>query len=47
MTLAVGQLISWLEQPDAVAGVRAFAEGFTPPWFEKMPKKPVSRGRAH
>jgi enoyl-CoA hydratase/carnithine racemase len=35
MTLAVGQLVSWLEEPEAVAGIRAFAEGFTPPWFQK------------
>ena len=39
MELAVGQLISWLDQPEAVAGIRAFADGFAPPWFQSRSKK--------
>ncbi|TBR56980.1 hypothetical protein B4U84_26470 [Westiellopsis prolifica IICB1] len=32
---AIHQLISWLEQPEVVAGIQTFAQGFTPPWFQK------------
>lgn len=35
LEIALDQLTSWLEQPDVVGGIRAFAEGFSPPWFQK------------
>lgn len=35
MEIALDQITSWLEQPDVVGGIRAFAEGFSPPWFQK------------
>jgi methylglutaconyl-CoA hydratase/polyketide biosynthesis enoyl-CoA hydratase PksH len=35
MELDLNHLLSWLEQPEVVEGVRTFAEGFSPPWFKK------------
>jgi methylglutaconyl-CoA hydratase/polyketide biosynthesis enoyl-CoA hydratase PksH len=35
LEIALDQLSSWLDQPDVVGGIRAFAEGFSPPWFQK------------
>jgi hypothetical protein len=35
LEIALDQITSWLEQPDVVGGIRAFAEGFSPPWFQK------------
>jgi enoyl-CoA hydratase/carnithine racemase len=32
---AIHQLMSWLEHPEVVAGIQTFAQGFTPPWFQK------------
>lgn len=29
------QLISWLSQPEVIAGLQTFAEGFSPPWFQR------------
>ncbi|MEM8637296.1 MAG: enoyl-CoA hydratase/isomerase family protein [Cyanobacteria bacterium P01_G01_bin.54] len=33
--LAIAQetLLTWLAQPETVAGIQQFAEGFSPPWF--------------
>lgn len=33
--MADEQFLSWTRRPDVVASVRAFAEGFAPPWFQK------------
>ncbi|MGB0561885.1 MAG: enoyl-CoA hydratase/isomerase family protein [Spirulinaceae cyanobacterium] len=35
--LAIAQqtLITWLEQPETVAGIQDFAEGISPPWFAR------------
>ena len=33
--LAKKQLISWLSQPDVIAGLQTFAEGYSPPWFQR------------
>jgi enoyl-CoA hydratase/carnithine racemase len=30
---AIATLVSWLERPGATEGIRAFANGFSPPWF--------------
>jgi methylglutaconyl-CoA hydratase/polyketide biosynthesis enoyl-CoA hydratase PksH len=35
MDAAAEQLTAWLSRPDVVEGVRAFAEGDAPPWFQK------------
>lgn len=35
MELDLNHLLSWLEQPEVLEGVRTFAEGFSPPWFQK------------
>jgi enoyl-CoA hydratase/carnithine racemase len=35
LQIAYDQFQSWVEQPGVIAGVRTFAEGFAPPWFEK------------
>jgi enoyl-CoA hydratase/carnithine racemase len=32
---AIATLVSWLERPGATEGIRAFANGFSPAWFEK------------
>jgi enoyl-CoA hydratase/carnithine racemase len=32
--LALERLIAWLSDPEVVAGLRVFAEGGAPPWFE-------------
>lgn len=33
--LARGTLLSWLEQPDVAGAIRDFADGLTPPWFQR------------
>jgi enoyl-CoA hydratase/carnithine racemase len=33
--IAQNQIISWLGQPEVVEGLQIFAEGFSPPWFQK------------
>jgi methylglutaconyl-CoA hydratase/polyketide biosynthesis enoyl-CoA hydratase PksH len=37
--MAIEQFDSWVVQPDVLAGVRTFAEGFAPPWFQKYKEK--------
>jgi len=32
---ATAQLLAWLSRPDVGQGIRAFAEGGVPPWFQK------------
>ena len=38
--VAKQQLTSWLSQPEVIAGMQTFAEGYSPPWFQryKAPK---------
>lgn len=33
--LAIRSLLSWLGRADVAEGIRQFAEGFSPPWFQK------------
>jgi methylglutaconyl-CoA hydratase/polyketide biosynthesis enoyl-CoA hydratase PksH len=33
--VAKRQLISWLSQPQVIAGIQTFAEGYSPPWFQR------------
>lgn len=37
--LALTQLDSWLEQAEVAEGIRAFAEGFAPAWFQKYERR--------
>jgi enoyl-CoA hydratase/carnithine racemase len=37
--IACDQLESWLSQTEVISGVRAFAEGFAPPWFAKYARQ--------
>ncbi|MCI0398011.1 MAG: enoyl-CoA hydratase/isomerase family protein [Chloroflexi bacterium] len=36
--MALEQMVAWLDQPDVVAGVRAFNQGDLPSWFHKRRK---------
>jgi enoyl-CoA hydratase/carnithine racemase len=33
--LALKELVSWLKEESVVEGISSFAEGFSPPWFQK------------
>lgn len=33
--IALNQKMSWLKQPEVIEGIQTFAEGFSPPWFQK------------
>jgi methylglutaconyl-CoA hydratase/polyketide biosynthesis enoyl-CoA hydratase PksH len=34
--IAMDHLVRWLEEPDVREGTRAFADGFAPPWFQRL-----------
>jgi enoyl-CoA hydratase/carnithine racemase len=36
---ALEQFDAWVEQPGVIESVRTFAEGFTPPWFQKYKER--------
>ena len=41
---AIAALVGWLERPEATDGIRAFANGFSPKWFEKYKVLDESQG---
>jgi len=40
LTLAQQNLTDWLAQPDVITGIKEFADGLAPPWFQKYRRRP-------